>query len=161
MARLELISFDDAFCRTRLEQFKQYASVPDNSRDALLASLLKAAVIAVQEFADTALAACTLRETAAVPASGIVRLYMGGGDITSCVDDDGEAVSFDPLPGGRVQVFVRERSVAVTYQTVPNEGDQERLLPTVFRYATALYDGQGADANVKQNVLKPILMEAL
>ena len=30
MPRLELISFDDGFCRSYLEQFKQYASVPDD-----------------------------------------------------------------------------------------------------------------------------------
>lgn len=153
MPRLELISFDDGFCRSYLEQFKQYASVPDDSRDALLASLLKAAVLKVQEFADTALAACTYRVTAAVPASGVVRLYMGGGDIVGLEDGNGEPVSFDPLPGGRVQTYVRTGTVKVTYQTVPNEGDRERLLPTVFRYGTALYDGEEAD------VLNRILME--
>ena len=41
----------------------------------------------------------------------------------------------------------------VTYKTVPNEGDRERLLPTVFRYGTALYDGEEA------GVLNRILME--
>ena len=155
MPRLELISFDDGFCRSYLEQFKQYASVPDDSRDALLASLLKAAVIAVQEFADTALAACTYRVTAPVPASGVVRLYMGGGDIVGLEDENGEQVRFDPLPGGLVQTFIRKGTVKVTYETVPNEGDRERLLPTVFRYGTALYDGEDPD------VLKRILMETL
>lgn len=155
MPRLELISFDDGFCRSCLEQFKQYASVPDDSRDALLASLLKAAIVKVQEFANTALAECTYRVTAAVPASGVVRLYMGGGDITECVDAAGEFVRFDPLPGGKVQTFIRTGTVKVTYETVPNEGDRERLLPTVFRYATALYDGEEADK------LNLILMETL
>ena len=155
MPRLELISFDDGFCRSYLEQFKQYASVPDDSRDALLNSLLKAAVLKVQEFANTALAACTCRVTAAVPASGIVRLYMGGGDITECVDAAGEFVRFDPLPGGKVQTFIRKGTVKVTYETVPNEGDRERLLPTVFRYGTALYDGEDPDT------LKRILLETL
>lgn len=153
MPRLELISFDDGFCRSYLEQFKQYASVPDDSRDALLNSLLKAAVLKVQEFADTAIAACTYRVTAAVPASGVVRLYMGGGDIVGLEDGDGQSVRFDPLPGGKVQTYVRSGYVKVTYATVPNDGDRERLLPTVFRYATALYDGEEAD------VLNRILME--
>lgn len=155
MPRLELISFDDGFCRSYLEQFKQYASVPDDSRDALLASLLKTAVLKVQESANVAIAACTYRVTAAVPASGIVRLYMGGGDITECVDADGDFVRFDPLPGARVQTFLRTGYVKVTYQTVPNEGDRERLLPTVFRYGTALYDGEDP------KVLNMILMEVL
>lgn len=155
MPRLELISFDDGFCRSFLEQFKQYASVPDDSRDALLTSLLKTAVLKVQEFADTAIAACTYRVTSAVPASGIVRLFMGGGDIVELEDGNGEPVRFDPLPGGRVQTFVRTGAVKVTYETVPNDGDRERLLPTVFRYGTALYDGEDPD------VLKRILMETL
>jgi hypothetical protein len=155
MPRLELISFDDGFCRSFLEQFKQYASVPDDNRDALLASLLKTAVLKVQEFADTAIAACTYRVTAAVPASGIVRLFMGGGDIVELEDGNGEPVRYDPLPGGRVQTFVRTGAVKVTYQTVPNEGDRKRLLSTVFRYGTALYDGEDPD------VLKRILMETL
>ena len=155
MPRLELISFDDGFCRSYLEQFKQYASVPDDSRDALLNSLLKSAVLKVQEFANTALAVCTYRVTAAVPASGVVRLYMGGGDIVGLEDENGEQVRFDPLPGGLVQTFIRKGTVKVTYETVPNEGDRERLLPTVFRYGTALYDGEDPD------VLKRILMETL
>jgi len=155
MPRLELISFDDGFCRSYLEQFKQYASVPDDSRDALLASLLKTAVVKVQESANVAIAACTYRVTAAVPASGIVRLYMGGGDITECVDADGDFVRFDPLPGARVQTFLRTGYVKVTYQTVPVEGERERLLSTVFRYGTALYDGEDP------KVLNMILMEVL
>jgi hypothetical protein len=155
MPRLELISFDDGFCRSYLEQFKQYASVPDDSRDALLDSLLKTAVMKVQESANVAIAACTYRVTAAVPASGIVRLYMGGGDITECVDADGDFVRFDPLPGARVQTFLRTGYVKVTYQTVPVEGERERLLPTVFRYGTALYDGEDP------KVLNMILMEVL
>ena len=155
MPRLELISFDDGFCRSYLEQFKQYASVPDDSRDALLNSLLKTAVLKVQESANVAIAACTYQVTAAVPASGIVRLYMGGGDITECVDADGDFVRFDPLPGARVQTFLRTGYVKVTYQTVPNEGERERLLPTVFRYGTALYDGEDP------KTLNQILLEVL
>ena len=145
MARLELISFDDAFCRNLLGQFKQYASVPDDSRDALLTSLLKSAVIMVQEYADTPLAVCTYRVTAPVPASGVVRLYMGGGDIVSCQGSDGEFVRYDPLPGGRVQTFIRTGYVRIEYTTAPNAGDRDRLLPTVYRYATALYDGEETD----------------
>ena len=54
-----------------------------------------------------------------------------------------------------MQTFIRKGTVKVTYETVPNEGDRERLLPTVFRYGTALYDGEDPD------VLKRILMETL
>ena len=156
MAKLEVISIDQAYCRNLLGQLKQYASVPDDSRDALLDALLRTAVQKVQEFADKALAVTTLRVTAKVPeGSGVIRLYMGGGDVTHCTADTGEEVPFDPLPGGRLQLFVRRGTVQVTYTTRPNEGDRQALLPTVLRYATALYDGEEADA------LNRILTEAL
>jgi|GEM_PF-3227108 len=153
MAKLEVISVEDGFCRSLLEQFKQYASVPDDSRDALLESLLRSSILLVQEFADKAIVPTTIRQTARVPeGSGIIRLYQGGGDILS-VTVNGEDASFDPLPGGRVQLYVRSGEAQVTYTTVPE--DLTKILPTVFRYATALYDGEEGDT------LKKILMEAL
>lgn len=156
MARLEVISIDQAYCSNLLGQLKQYASVPDDSRDALLDTLLRTAVQRVQEYADKALAVTTLRLTARVPeGTGILRLYQGGGDVTACKTDSGEEVPFDPLPGGRLQLFVRGATVQVTYTTRPNEGDRQSLLPTVLRYATALYDGEEADA------LNRILTEGL
>ena len=145
MARLEILSVEEGFCRSLLEQFKQYASVPDDSRDALLASLLKTAVLAVQESADKALLTCEVRQTSLVPdGTGIVKLYLGGGTVTSVTTAGGEPVGWDPLPGGRVQSFTRGVGIVVDYTTAPLESDRDRLLPTVFRYATALYDGEDA-----------------
>ena len=156
MAKLEYIEIAENYSANFLEAFRQYASVPDDSRDALLLAMLKASVLKVQEFADKALAVTTLRVTAKVPeGSGVIRLYMGGGDVTHCTADTGEEVPFDSLPGGRLQLFVRRGTVQVTYTTRPNEGDRQALLPTVLRYATALYDGEEADA------LNRILTEAL
>lgn len=154
MARLEFISIDDAFCRSQLEQFKQYASVPDDSRDALLGSMLKSAVLKVQEFADVALATCECRQTQGVPASGIIRLYLGGGDVVELKDQYGNDVPFDPLPGGRLQLFTRDCTVSVTFKTSPNAAELERLTSTVFRYATALYDGE--DAGVLREILNEV-----
>ena len=154
MAQLVVISIEDGFCRSMLEQFKQYASVPDNSRDALLQQLLQSAVLRVQEFADRPIVRTKVQQTVTVPnGSGIVRLYMGGGDIESVTSEDGTELAFDPLPGGRLQLFRRSGTVTITYTTTPSEGELERLLPTVFRYATALYDGEDSE------VLNKILME--
>ncbi len=156
MARLEVISIDQAYCRNLLEQLKQYASVPDDSRDALLDDLLVTAVQRVQEYADKALAVTTVRLTATVPASGVVRLYMGGGDVTDCRTDTGDEAAFDLLPGGRLRPLLRPgRTIQVTYTTIPNAGDRHALLPVVLRYATALYDGEEGDA------LNKILPEAV
>ena len=154
MAQLVVISIEDGFCRSMLEQFKQYASVPDNSRDALLQQLLQSAVLRVQEFADRPIVRTKVQQTVTVPnGSGIVRLYMGGGDIESVTSEDGTELAFDPLPGGRLQLFRRSGTVTITFTTAPDEGEQARLLPTVFRYATALYDGEDSE------VLNKILME--
>lgn len=142
MARLEVIHVEDGFCRGMLEDFKQYASIPDDSRDAMLQHILRNAALRVQEYADRPFLETQCRVTAAVPeGTGVVRLYMGGGDITGCTDAAGEFVPFDPLPGGRVLVYRRGIAVAITYTTRPTEGDREALYHTVLRYATADYDG--------------------
>lgn len=143
MARLELISVvDGTIIEGMLTDFKQFASVPDDTQDTMLLRILKNAALRVQEYADRAILPCKVRATLPVPEStGIVRLYMGGGTIESATNDRGDDVYYDPLPGGRLQLFGRGGTVVVTYTTVPNEGDQEALAQAVIRYATADYDG--------------------
>ena len=142
MPRLEIIHVEDGFCRGMLEDLKQYASIPDDSRDAMLQRILRNAALRVQEYADRPFLETTLRVTAVVPeGTGIVRLYMGGGDISGCADAAGDFGRFDPLPGGRVLCYQRGIPVTITYTTQPSEGDREALYHTVLRYATADYDG--------------------
>ena len=142
MARLEVITVEDGFCREMLEDLKQYASIPDDSREAMLTRILRNAALRVQEYADRPFLETRLRVTAMVPeATGIVRLYMGGGDIDGCTDAAGDFVRFDPLPGGRVQLFQRGIPVTITYTTKPTDGDREALYHTILRYACADYDG--------------------
>ena len=155
MARLEIVSVDEGFCRSLLEQFKQYASVPDDSRDALLATFLRTAILQVQESADRALIHCTVRQSCIVPsASGLIRLYLGGGTIRSLTGPQMQNVPFDPLPGPYVQTFVRGQAVEVEFDTEPNENDRNRLLPFVFKYGTALYDGE--DSSVCASILNEV-----
>ncbi len=152
MPRLEVIHVEDVFCRGMLEDLKQYASIPDDSRDAMLTRILRNAALRVQEHADRPFLETQLRVTAVVPeGSGIVRLYMGGGDISGCVDAAGDFVGYDPLPGGRVLVYRRGVPVSITYTTVPTDGDREALYHTVLRYATADYDG--ADTQELNSIL--------
>ena len=62
-----------------LEQFKQYASVPDDSRDGVLLKMLKRAMLSVQEFSDTAILPCKFEMTVVdVYRDEYVRLYQGG-----------------------------------------------------------------------------------
>lgn len=156
MARLDVIEIVGGICPDWLTELKQYASVPDDTRDAMLSSLLRTAILRVQEYADRALVKTRLFQVSAVPeASGIVRLYQGGGEVESVVDArTGQELSYDPLPGGRLQLYRRDGSVAVTYVTSPLEGDIARNKVVAIRYATALYDGQELD------VLNSILAEA-
>ena len=153
MPRLEVISIVKPICPDWLEAFKQYASVPDDGRDALLDTLLRSAILRVQEYADRAIVATNLRLTVDSGTSGVVKLYEGGGEILSVNDETGGEVPFDPLPGHRLQLFVRNVPVVIEYRTQPLEGDAEGLKPTVYRYATALYDGE------EQAVLDAILAE--
>ena len=142
MPRLEVIQVEDGFCRGMLEDLKQYASIPDDSRDAMLSRILRNAALRVQEYTDRPFLVTQLRVTAVPnPGNGIVRLYMGGGQIDGCTDPSGDFVPFDPLPGGRLLVYRRDTPVTITYTTAPTDGDREALYHTVLRYATADYDG--------------------
>lgn len=142
MARLELISVDDTAVQGLLTDFKQYASIPDDTQDNLLLRILKNAVLRVQEYADRAFLECVVRATLPVPEStGIVRLYLGGGEISEVKNERGDDVFFDTLPGGRLQLYGRGGTVVVKYTTTPSDCDQAALAQAILRYATADYDG--------------------
>ena len=142
MARLEYISISAPAIAGMLEDFKAYASIPDDGQDTYLLKLLRNAVLRVQEYADRAIVECELRVTVQVPAAtGIVKLYLGGGNVSSCKNERGEDVPYDNLTEGRLATFVRDGSVTVQYTTVPNAADRDALLQTALRYATADYDG--------------------
>lgn len=157
MAYLTIVSVDQGIPQSLIEEFKQYASMPDGSRDAVLVGLLKSAILRVQEYADAALVACTARQVAQLPdGSGTLRLYLGGGEVVSVRRmDGGDSMDFDSLPGGRLSVHGSGCEVEVVFRARPDVGNLERCRATVLRYATALYDGEGTE------VLNSILNEAL
>ena len=157
MAKLIIVKVEGAAPLSLLEEFKQYASMPDGSRDAVLRGLLQSAILRVQEYGDKALLECVAKQVVTVPEdSGVIRLYLGGGDVESLKKtNDGNSVPFDPLPGGKLNVFVRGCEVEVVFRTKPVVGELERCKATVLRYATALYDGENTAA------LNSILNEVL
>ncbi|MBQ3812882.1 MAG: hypothetical protein II841_04880 [Bacteroidales bacterium] len=157
MAKLTIVKIDQALPLSLLEEFKQYAAVPDGSRDAMLTGLLTTALLRVQEYADTALLACTAKQVLDVPEeTGVIRLYLGGGDVESLTTtNDGNSVPYDPLTGGKLNVFVRGCEVEIVFKTRPNPGDLERVKATVLRYATGLYDGE--DAGTLGSILNEVL----
>lgn len=137
-----------------LGELKQYAAVPDSSRDAMLGEIVKAAALRVQEYADVAFIATRLQLTAR-PVGGRVKLYEGGGDISSVISArTGASLDYERT-GDELTVCGYDGPVVVTYTTDPSEGEQVRLKPVVLRYATAVYDGR------ETSELNAILNEAL
>lgn len=121
-----------------MEGLKGYASIADNGSDAWLRTCLTRAVLTVQEKADKSLVACTFRVTEE-DATGGVRLYQSVKDIVAVTDGRGVEHSFSQ--DGRM-VYTMTDKASVTYTTEPVQGNIDLLLPVVYQYATALYDGQ-------------------
>lgn len=149
MAELNILQVSQTPPQPMLEEFKQYASVPDNSRDALLNGLLQTALLKVQEYADTALVECKCSQRSIVQADGAVKLYLGGGAIESIRDvRTGEAVDYSygsaMVADGIGTLFCPQSAgstVEIIFTTKPSLADRLRLKTVAFRYATALYDG--------------------
>ncbi len=139
--------------REHLTMLKQYASVPDDSRDALLKSLLNRAMRIVQEAADKTLLPATVELTVSdrhQVYEDAVHLYQDADEIISVTD--GEGVAIDYVRSGR---FLRHLpwvdTVIVRYTTKPVLPEADALLAVVFQYATALYDG--ADSATLNQIL--------
>lgn len=146
MINIRIIEHDSP-CIAWLDSLKMYASVADDSQDALLNSLLLRACLRVQEMADRSILSCRIRLTDE-EAEGLVRLYQTVSEIQSVKDAQGNAISWSM--SGNV-MHVDSSSVVVEYSTMPEQGDIEELLPVVYQYATALYDGE--DSRTLANIL--------
>lgn len=140
MIRLTLISSEPVSGQW-LEAFRQYASIPSPGQDAMLSGLLTRAALVIQEYADTSVLACSFRLYANSVEDRSVRLYQTVSEVVSVTGAGGEEVPYS-LEGRTVILGSDAAAVSVEYRTVPDLGEQERLLPVVLRYATALYDGQ-------------------
>ena len=128
----------------QLAAFKEFASV-NAGTDTLLTSMLTRAMLAVQEWEDVALLGATAtlivsdREDTAAP----VHLYLTPSTITSVQNGEGDAIAYS-LVGKELIPSYRAAAVKVVYSVVPNDADVTNLMPKVFRYATALYDGESS-----------------
>ena len=122
-----------------LDGFKTYAAISDESQDMLAASMLTRAMLRVQEQADRSLIPCTFRlEDDEV--DGLVRLYQNIDQIVSVKDGNGQAIAW--TRAGRTLSVGMVQSVVVEYTTKVEVGNVVDLLPVVYQYAAALYDGQ-------------------
>lgn len=135
-----------------LEQFKQYASVPDNSRDGILQKMLKRAMLAVQAHSDIAMLPCTIKMTVTDVCRGeTVRLYQGGKEVLSATDQAGESVEYTQ-EGNRLRIARSCKALVVVYRNQMNVPQAELLQPVCWELATAIYDGE--DTKVQGSILK-------
>lgn len=130
-----------------LEQFKAYASIADGSQDTLLNAILTRAVLSVQQKANKSLLACTIELREDEVENECVRLYQ---TVSEVVSVRGKAAELYWEPRGH-SIRVYGDSVVVVYKTEPRTGDIDELLPVVYQYATALYDGE--DKQTLANIL--------
>ena len=155
MIRLQIIKAGNP-TNDQLERFKQYASVPSDSRDALLMNCLQRALLAVQESADVALIPCTFRLSVNdVKAFETFRLYQGGQFIADAVDSETGSPADVKCTDGLVMFKRHYRSIVITYDNVVSPYDVARFEPIAWQYATALYDGE--DSKTLQNILNQVV----
>ena len=138
--------------REHLAAFKAYASVPDDHLDALLVQLLRTAFKMGQEAADKPILASSLElEVSERDDNSPVVLFQGeGASVVSVTDGTGAPLGYDRR-GSLIFPNAATPVVRVLYMTVPDLAEGARLLPFVYQYATALYDG--ADSKTLANIL--------
>lgn len=125
----------------QIADWEAYASISDVSQAMLLKHCLKAAFVAVGDWEDVSLLAGSVRvdETEREDNTPI-QLYGTVDGITS-VKSGSESLAYTAVDGLVQPAEFRER-VSVTYSTKVNTGDLDRCIVKVWRYATALYDGE-------------------
>lgn len=129
----------------QLAAFKLFASVNAAATDALLTSILRRAMAEVQKWEDRTLLATsyvvvvTEREDPAAP----VKLYGDNYTFTSVADGAGNPVDYQ-IAGRQLFPLGGASILSVAYTTSPTSSALADLLPKVYRYACALYDGEDA-----------------
>ena len=141
MIRLDIIKCAEPM-KAQLDMLKQYASVPDSSRDALLKMLLTRAMKTVQDTAGKSLLPCTLKLTVTEREndSVVVKLYHTPDEIVSVVNGNGDNIGFERR-GNILTLDALAEEVTVIYTTRPDPAQADSLFAVVLQYATALYDG--------------------
>ena len=133
-----------------LMMLMKYAAVFDEGQKKILSSCLVRAIDIVQRTADVALLPGRWRIVAS-EYNGEIKVYMGG-MVESVSGRQGEAIPFKQYGD---KIFVSGDYAEVVFTTEVDPAQYDVLLPVVLKYATALYDGEGAV------VLNSILKEAM
>lgn len=138
MITLEIIEREEP-AAAWLDAFKAYASVADNSQDSLLSAMLVRACMRVQEMADRSILACTLELHDDEVEDHRVRLFQTVSEVVSVTSAEGHRQYWEQEDR---TLRVYSRTAVVRYKTEPRPADVADLLPVVYQYATALYDGE-------------------
>jgi hypothetical protein len=133
-----------------LDMAMQFAGVSDIGQRSILGICLVRAMDIVQRTADVGLLPGRWRIVAS-EYNGEIKVYMGG-MVESVSGRQGEAIPFKQYGD---KVFVSGDYAEVVFTTEVDPAQYDVLLPVVLKYATALYDGEGAV------VLNLILKEAM
>lgn len=134
----------------QLAGFKAFIAANGAETDAFLLSILKRAMMAVQDWEDRTL----LAGTATIVASGRenggepVLLYGTPDEVESVTGADGNALEYS-LVGRFLLPSYRAAALTITYTTAPTDADLADLMPKVYRYGAALYDGEDSPALAK------------
>lgn len=145
MIELTIIERDDIPSEW-LHQFKAYASIADDSQDSWLTSILTKAVLRIQEVANRSLIACTIELVETDVEDNTVHLYQTVSEVLSVNGSE----SGWSMRGKAIRWY--DDVAVVRYKTIPHASDIDNLLPIVYQYATALYDGN--EDSVLANILK-------
>lgn len=124
-----------------LPVLKRYAGAVDDSQDAVLQQMLTAAIMEVQSHADASIVPCELELRISNNGGRDVRLYQTPAEVVSVTDGGGSPVQY-VQEGRALRTAGVHESLTVVYTTRPDEAESARLMPVVYQYATALYDGQ-------------------
>lgn len=124
-----------------LPVLKRYVGAVDDSQDAILQRMLTTAALEVQAHADVSVLPCQFELRIENNTDSEVRLYQTPSEVLSVKAADGTDVNYT-IDGRNVRTAGVYPSLVINYATAPKEAEYGRLLPLVFQYATALYDGQ-------------------
>ncbi len=121
-----------------LEGLKHHLRIVDDSNDAELAMLLKAATLYVQEYFDKALVSCSILQDQPQADTNFI-LFLSDQSNIRVRDYKGNEVGFEQ--SGNHITLSQAASVKISYDCTPVE-DVEQYALIVYQIAAANYDGQ-------------------
>lgn len=139
---LKTLKIDDSVCFSHLPQLQRYTGAIDESQRPILLSCLRTAIIEVQDRSGKSIAPCEMRLEISCNGSAFVPLYGNVSGVSAVMTPEGADVDYTLCDGGIDTGNAVYERLVIDYTTSTDEGESMRLLPVVFQYAAALFDGQ-------------------